>query len=172
MSKSPEHLTLVPKNKPATIAEIAEVEFGAIRELGRLSQVKRIKRIHEIVDHVRAGAVIGVEIATMDKAELVAKVAEKLDLWGPSLMELAHAHELANTLREIISAAEHRLAVALAVVEGDDGGDAAWLDAIDRRRRRARVCLARFRSLRSSGYPGFVPRRVSDVSCRLRRAGM
>jgi hypothetical protein len=41
------------------------------------------------------------------------------------LMELAHTSDDANTLAEIISAAEHRLGVALAVVEGDDGGDAA-----------------------------------------------
>jgi hypothetical protein len=41
------------------------------------------------------------------------------------LMELKHTGDDVNTLREIISAAEHRLAVALAVVEGDDGDDAA-----------------------------------------------
>jgi hypothetical protein len=49
-------------------------------------------------------------------------------------MELHHQAEAAvkiaavivrRRLREIISAAEHRLAVALAVVEGDDGDDAA-----------------------------------------------
>jgi hypothetical protein len=135
MSKSPE-LTLVPKDKPATIAEIAEIEFGSIRAFRDLSQVKRIGRIHKIVDRVRGNAVLSVELVAMDKADLVAKVAEKLDDWGPWLMELKHnvqgisgigsgSGDDVNTLREIISAAEHRLAVALAVVEGDDGGDAA-----------------------------------------------
>jgi hypothetical protein len=44
----------------------------------------------------------------------------KDESFGPFLMELAHARESAKLLMDLISSAEARLAVALAVVEGDE----------------------------------------------------
>jgi hypothetical protein len=65
-------------------------------------------------------AVIAREIAVMEKAELINKVDEKYEVFGPFLRQLADAKDGARALMELIGTAEIRLAVALANVEGDE----------------------------------------------------
>jgi exonuclease VII small subunit len=55
----------------------------------------------------------------LDKAELLARVAEKPDLWDSKVMEFARAKEYANQLAAIIENAEMRLAVLLDDAEGE-----------------------------------------------------
>jgi hypothetical protein len=64
-------------------------------------------------------AVVAAEIISLNKDELIARVAEQYDVLGPCLMWLAHAGDDARVVLDIIRAAEARLAVALANVEGD-----------------------------------------------------
>ena len=111
------------KRKPVTIARLASIEFPAIRELRGMTKVRRLKKLHSIADDVRAMAVIASEIVAMDKAELVANVDDKHEHFGPFFMQLARAGACARLLADLIVSAEVRLAVALAVVEGDGGVD-------------------------------------------------
>jgi hypothetical protein len=108
---------------PATVAEIAAFEFGAIKEFRGLTKAERLRKTHSIADGVRAMAVLAAEIVAMDKPKLIAKVSEKYDVLGALLMEFAEAADDAKALLEIIQSAEARLAVALAVVEGDPPPD-------------------------------------------------
>jgi hypothetical protein len=118
-----------PPKPPATTAQIAALEFAAIVEIAKLPKEKRIKNIHGLCDRVREVSVIAGEIVSQGKPELIQTVSARLDIFGPSLMELAEAGDAAMALVEIIRSAETRLAVVLAVVEGGDdeppsgGGD-------------------------------------------------
>ena len=56
-----------------------------------MAKVTRLKKLHGIAEDVRAMAVIASEIVAMDKAELVAKVDDKHEHFGPFLMQLARA---------------------------------------------------------------------------------
>jgi len=104
--------------KPATVAQIAAMEFEAVKEFRGLTRVRRLKKLHGIADDVRAMAVLASEILGLDKAELVEKINDKHETWGPFLMQLAYAKDNAKLLMDILAAAEARMAVALAVVEG------------------------------------------------------
>jgi hypothetical protein len=57
----------------------------------------------------------------MHKPELILAVAEDIDEYGPRLRQFAEAKIAAELLRDILSGAEKRLAIALANVEGEDG---------------------------------------------------
>jgi hypothetical protein len=59
------------------------------------------------------------EIVVMTKAELIAKVEAGHDVFGELLLELADKKEDAKAILDVISAAEARLMVALANVEGE-----------------------------------------------------
>ncbi len=107
------------KEKPATIAQIAAMEFAAMKEYRGLTKVERLKKIHGVTDDVRALAVLSCDILAMDKSELIKKVSDKYEQFGPFLMQLAYAKDNARALLELIGTAEVRLAVALANVEGD-----------------------------------------------------
>jgi len=104
-------------NKPATVKQIAAMQFTAPRAIRRHSKKERVELTSGLVEKVRLPAVIAVEIVAMTKKELVDLVAGDLEKWGPSLMEFAHARDDARALCEIIGNAEARLAVALATVE-------------------------------------------------------
>jgi len=108
------------KGPPATSAQIAAFEFKSIRQFQGMTKEKRLKLAHENADILRAMAVVAIEIVALDKSELIAKVRENYDKFGPFLMELAHARDHAQAFMEFIGSAETRLAVALAVVEGDE----------------------------------------------------
>ncbi|MDB5599355.1 MAG: hypothetical protein JWN71_1399 [Xanthobacteraceae bacterium] len=108
------------KGSPATVDQIAAMDFAAVKEYRGLTKVERLKKLHRAADYVRALAVIASEIVAMEKPELVAKVDDKYEQFGPFLMELAHAKDTARELMEMIGAAEIRLAIALANVEADE----------------------------------------------------
>jgi hypothetical protein len=110
-------LKLVPNGRPATVQEIAQLEFRASKFFRGLSQRERIKKTHDIIDRMRPMAVLGAEIAAMSKPELIAKVDEEYETFGPFLMQLAHTTADAKALLDVLSSAECRLAVALANVE-------------------------------------------------------
>jgi hypothetical protein len=78
------------EQRAASVAEIAAVEFAAIKEFRGRTKVERLKRVHDITDSVRVLAAIAAEIVVMNKAELIARVKEKHEELGPCLMELAH----------------------------------------------------------------------------------
>lgn len=119
MSSSKPALQVVPRGKPATVAEIAALEFRALKAVRGLSQKMRLQKSHAIVDGLRPMAVAAMEIVAMSKTELITKADDKHDVLGPLLMQLAYAKDDAKMLVDVIGAAEARLAIALANVEGD-----------------------------------------------------
>jgi hypothetical protein len=119
MSKKP-ILNVVPKGTPVTQAQLAQLEFRALKQFRNLTKDQRVQKIHDTVDRVRPMAVLASEILAKEKPDLVKLVDEQHDKFGPFLMELAHAHTSAKGLLDVIGAAEIRLAVALANVEEDD----------------------------------------------------
>jgi hypothetical protein len=111
------------KRPPATIEQIAAIEFMAIPELARMSKAQRKDNAKAMASRVWNAAAVAAEFVSLDKVELVKRVAEKPDYYGPMLMEFAYAADDARALLEVIQACETRLAVALAVVEGDEPPD-------------------------------------------------
>jgi len=105
---------------PATVEQIAALEFKAVSRLAAMPERKRMENMQALAQHVYNAAVIAMDIVTHDKDALVKMVAEKHDEIGPWLMGLADAAGDARALRDIITSGETRLAVALAIVEGDD----------------------------------------------------
>jgi hypothetical protein len=106
--------------EPATVAEIAALQFDGVKELAQLSEKQRDKNLTGLIQSVYAAAQIAGAIVTHDKAKLIEVVSEQYDTFGPALMELADARANAQATLEIIRSGEARLAVALAVIEGDD----------------------------------------------------
>ncbi len=77
----------------------------------------RQQRAHELATQVHIAAIAGLELLSMDKAKLIARVQNRYEFFGP----MADARQSAEALCKTIGAAEKmRLAVALAVVEGGD----------------------------------------------------
>jgi hypothetical protein len=111
-------LAPVPKGKPATIAEMAQVEFRALKALRGLSRQDITAKFSGLTGFLGPMAVAAGEIVALEKAELITRVAEHYDVLGPLLMQLAEATSDAKLLVDVIQAAECRLAVALANVEG------------------------------------------------------
>ena len=111
-------LRLVPKGKPATASEIAQLEFRALKTVRGLSQQERTEKFHNIISFLRPMAITAAEIIGTEKTELITRVGEHYDVFGPLLMQLANATNEAKVLADMIHAAECRLAVALANVEG------------------------------------------------------
>jgi hypothetical protein len=111
-----------PADPPATVAQIAAMEFEGVKPLS-LSKEKRLAQIRDLVQKVYWVTEIAGEICRLDKAELIEIVRENYDIHGPKLMMLAQAADAAKDIREVIQSAECRLAVALAVIEGDGGED-------------------------------------------------
>jgi len=108
------------KGKPATVAEIAATEFKAAKELKAMPLPLLKRRCGRSAKAILAAADIAAAIIRLDKDVLIAKVKRADDKIGPMLMELAKAANEARGLHQLLSAAEVRLAVALAVVEGDE----------------------------------------------------
>jgi hypothetical protein len=105
---------------PATHAQIAAFEFKSIKALRAMDAKQRMQRGHELIESLRGFLVIAGEIVSDDKAELITKVRTQYHVFGELLMDLAHAADRARTVLETITAAEARLAVALANIEPDD----------------------------------------------------
>jgi hypothetical protein len=111
------------KSPPATVASIAAMEYRAVKAFRGVTQAERIKKSHGLIDRVRPMMVAAAEIVGMSKSELIEKVKKNYETLGPALMLLAEATQAAEAVREIVQAAEIRLAVALAAVEGEDEPD-------------------------------------------------
>jgi hypothetical protein len=126
MAKQIDGLRLVHERKRPTAKEIAEearemaqLEFRALKLFRNTSRDQRLKQIHGFVENVRPMVVAAGEIVIMSKVELIAKVEAKHDVFGQMLMDLADKKEDAKAILDVISAAEARLMVALANVEGE-----------------------------------------------------
>jgi hypothetical protein len=115
---------------PATIEQMAALEFVAVKRLACMSKEQRTQKISNMATYAYQMVTIAMEFCIRDKADLVQLLREEYDTFGPALMSLAEAREDARALLDVISMGEARLAVALAVVEGDtepppdDGGEA------------------------------------------------
>jgi hypothetical protein len=106
-------------DKPATQAEIAAMEFEPIAAWRNVPTEDRVARHRQISSQLYQFSVIAGQIVSFEKAELVQKMRDEYDLFGPMLMQLVDAGETAKGIVELLSAAETRLAVALANVEPD-----------------------------------------------------
>lgn len=107
-----------PDSEPASVSQLAALEFAAVREFRKYSRNDRLRKAHGIVDSLRPITVIALEIIAMDKGELIRRVRKQYDTFGPFLAELSQATDAASSLLDIVKSAECRLAVALANVEG------------------------------------------------------
>jgi hypothetical protein len=111
------------RERPATTAEIAAVEFdGAV---SRLTAGQRATAIADLLETISPLLPLAYEIGLASKDELVARVEREYEELGPRLMQLLRAREAAEILHDMLDAAEARLAVALAVVEGPEDGEDA-----------------------------------------------
>ncbi len=72
---------------------------------------------------VYTAGLVGIEIVAEGKAALIERLQADYDTLAPMLMELAKVSKIGRELLDIIAAAECRIAIALAVVEGDGGPD-------------------------------------------------
>jgi hypothetical protein len=99
-------------------AELAQIEFRALKFFRGLCQRDRIEKTNDIIDRMRSMAILGAEIAAMSKPELIAKVEKEYKTFGPFLRQLAHTTADAKAFLDVIRSAEGRLAIALANVEG------------------------------------------------------
>jgi hypothetical protein len=109
---------------PATVAQMAAVEFKSVTRLVGMPQVEREKAVRNIVKTVYQAAQIALEIVTKDRGDLVSVVVENYSTLRPLLMDFARAGDDAQVLLELIRSAESRMAVAM--VKGnppEDDGD-------------------------------------------------
>jgi hypothetical protein len=121
MSKPKPGLRLVPKGAPEPGAEIAMMEFRALKAIRGLSTEERIERSVAIGRSMRRMALLAAEIIAVNKDELAAKVADASDLFGGFLTDLAQAKADAKALHDVIGAAENWLTAALVNVKGNTG---------------------------------------------------
>jgi hypothetical protein len=109
------------RERPATTAEIAAVEFdGAV---SRMTAGQRATAIADLLETISPLLPLAYEIGLASKDELVARVEREYEELGPRLMQLLRAREAAEIMHDMLDAAEARLAVALAVVEGPEDGE-------------------------------------------------
>ena len=119
-------MRLVHARKPPTAKEIAEeaqkfaqMEFRALKLFRNMSQDERLRQSHGFVENIRPMVVAAGEIVVMTKADLITKVEAGHNVIGEMLLDLANTKEDAKAILDVISAAEARLVVALANVEGE-----------------------------------------------------
>ena len=104
--------------EPATIGEIASVEFLGLKDFFTMSKDQRLRDTEALIEQIRPMAILAVELLAFDKVELIAKVSSDCERWGPFLATLADAVDALKALQDIVSAAEARMAIALATIEG------------------------------------------------------
>ena len=104
-------------SKLATVAEIAAVDFEA-QDYSATPKDDRLRKIREVIDRIPSATILAVELLGLSKDELIAKVKSDCEIWGQFLMMLAESTDDLAVLQKIAAAAEARLAVALANVEG------------------------------------------------------
>ena len=105
---------------PATIEQLAAMEFKGVKKLAQMPKEERTSNIRSLAMSVYQAAAVAGELYIRDKAEVVEMVREKYDTYDPALMELSDAGKDAEALLDIIRTGETRLAVALAIVEGEN----------------------------------------------------
>jgi hypothetical protein len=126
MSKQKADLRLAHARTTPTAKEIAEeaqkfaqMEFRALKLFRNMSQDERLRQSHGFVENIRPMVVAAGEIVVMTKADLITKVEAGHDVFGEMLLDLGNTKEDAKAILDVISAAEARLVVALANVEGE-----------------------------------------------------
>ena len=82
------------------MAENAAVEFKAADEFRHLSKEKRRRRLDDRMDHLYQTMAFALQILALDKQELMNKVAQEYDLFGPLLIQLSDASNLVHAGRE------------------------------------------------------------------------
>lgn len=107
------------KRTPAKHADIASMEFKAVKQFRGLTHDERVRKAHAAIDRIRPIHVLAVEALAKSKPELVAMVRNDFDTMAPLLMAFAEAKDTARAVMEILGSAEVRLATALANVEPD-----------------------------------------------------
>ena len=103
--------------EPATIGEIASVEFLGLKDFFTMSKDERFRDTEALIEQIRPMAILAVELLAFDKLDLIAKVSSDYR-WGPFLTALADTVDSLKALQEIVGAAEARMTIALANIEG------------------------------------------------------
>jgi hypothetical protein len=116
----PTDSALEAESKPPTVSEIASVEFDALIGLVAVSRDDRLRDINALIEQIRAGTIVSFELLGFAKTELIAKASADWHQWASFLSALADTIDSLKALQEIVGAAEARMAVALANIEGDD----------------------------------------------------
>jgi len=106
------------KCEPANIVEVASVEFQGLKGFFTMPKAERLQNTDALIDQIRPMAILAVELLAFEKVELIAKVSSDCERWGPFLATLADAVDALKALQDIVSAAEARMAIALATIEG------------------------------------------------------
>jgi exonuclease VII small subunit len=115
--------TAMSQNRPATTAEMAELEFDG--QISSLTARERRRVIDEKVAQIAVFLPLAYEVALASKEELVARVEREHDEIGSRLMELLRATDAAKDAAKLLAGAEARLMIAFAVVEGPDEDEEA-----------------------------------------------
>lgn len=113
-------LQVVADNRPgvpATVDQIAAIEFKSIKPLLCLTDEQRRAKINKELGEIYSFLAVAFAICEDDKAELVSKIAQDPELWGNALLGFRGCVANLDLYKTLILAAESRVAVALAVVE-------------------------------------------------------
>jgi hypothetical protein len=90
---------------PATVAQMAAIEFPAAMEVARLPWASRTQSLFAMSTRAYQAAGVICELLLRGKAEIVSMVAEDPDRFDGLLEELATAADDCRTLLEVISSA-------------------------------------------------------------------
>jgi hypothetical protein len=107
----------------ATVEQLAALEFKGVRELARMPEKEQEQHVRDQCNDVYKMGIVALGILAQNKKSLVKMVSEHHDTVGPWLMGLHHAATDIKRFAEAIQSAEIRMAVALAIVEGDEPPD-------------------------------------------------
>ena len=103
-----------------TVEQLAAFEFKGVRELARMPEKERVQHVRDQCDDIYKVGIVALGILAQEKDKLVSDHYETV---GPWLMALTHAAEDTQRFADVIQSAEIRMAVALAIVEGDEPPD-------------------------------------------------
>jgi hypothetical protein len=83
-----------------------------LRDFFNLPKNERLQNINILIEQIRPMAILAVELLEFDKLD--AKVSSDPDRWAPFLTGLADAVDAQEASKDIVSAAEARMVIALA----------------------------------------------------------
>ena len=104
---------------PATQTEIAAIEFTPLN--AGTTKAERTEACRKASHAIHEALIFSVEIGVLDKDDLVQKVRNEYEAFGSALLFFIKVLDDVRAVQEMIMAAETRLAVALAIVEPDEG---------------------------------------------------